>query len=308
MPLKSRMRNPVLHSGDGVALVAPARKISESELSCAIALLEGEGFRVMESPHLFGSCGQFSGTDAGRAADFQWAIAHPEVKAIWCVRGGYGGLRIVDRVDFSPLVRNPKWVCGYSDTTVFHACLQRLGLESLHCTMPVNVTPETAESISVRTMLQALMKGSLDYRIPSHPMNRRGNAEGVMCGGNLSLLYALQASSTDLDTAGKILFIEDLDEYLYHIDRMMLSLKRSGKLARLAGLVVGNLSDMHDNIVPFGKTAEEIVMEHVSEYGYPVCFGFPAGHANPSENRALVFGRTARLSVRDDGVELSFKY
>jgi muramoyltetrapeptide carboxypeptidase len=229
------------------------------------------------------------------------------VKAVWCVRGGYGGLRIVDRIDFSPLAGAPKWICGYSDTTVFHAALQSLGLESLHCTMPVNVTPETAESLSVRTMLQAWTEGSLNYRIPSHPMNRCGNAEGVLCGGNLSLLYALQASPTDLDTAGKILFIEDLDEYLYHIDRMMLSLKRSGKLARLAGLVVGNLSDMHDNRVPFGRTAEEIVWEHVAEYDYPVCFGFPAGHADPAENVALVFGRAACLSVQDDGVGLSIK-
>lgn len=298
------MRNLILHSGDGVALVAPARKISENEVSCAVGVLEKAGLRAFFAPHLFGSCGQFSGTDEERAADFQWAIGHLEVKAVWCVRGGYGGMRIVDRIDFRPLLRTPKWICGYSDTTVFHACLQQMGLESLHCTMPVNVTPETAESISVRTMLQALMEGSLDYRIPSHPMNRCGNAEGVLCGGNLSLLYALQASPTDLDTAGKILFIEDLDEYLYHIDRMMLSLKRSGKLSGLAGLVVGNLSDMHDNRIPFGRTAEEIVWEHVAEYGYPVCFGFPAGHADPCDNRALVFGRPVRLSVQGGGSTL----
>ena len=298
------MRNLILHSGDGVALVAPARKISENEVSCAVGVLEKAGLRAFFAPHLFGSCGQFSGTDEERAADFQWAIGHPEVKAVWCVRGGYGGMRIVDRIDFRPLLRTPKWICGYSDTTVFHACLQQMGLESLHCTMPVNVTPETAESISVRTMLQALMEGSLDYRIPSHPMNCCGNAEGVLCGGNLSLLYALQASPTDLDTAGKILFIEDLDEYLYHIDRMMLSLKRSGKLSGLAGLVVGNLSDMHDNRIPFGRTAEEVVWEHVTEYGYPVCFGFPAGHADPCDNRALVFGRPVRLSVQGGGSTL----
>lgn len=298
------MRNPVLHSGDGVAIVAPARKISENEVSCAVGLLEKAGLRVRLAPHLFGSCGQYAGTDAERAADFQWAIGHPEVKAVWCARGGYGGMRIADRIDFRPLLRDPKWVCGYSDTTVFHAGLQRMGLESLHCTMPVNVTPGTAGSRSVETMLQAWMEGGLRYRIPAHPMNRAGRAEGVLCGGNLSLLYALQASPTDLETTGKILFIEDLDEYLYHIDRMMLSLRRSGKLARLAGLVVGNLSDMHDNRIPFGKTAEEIVWEHVAEYGYPVCFGFPAGHADPGDNRALLFGRNVRLSVQPDGVQL----
>ena len=298
------MRNPVLNTGDAVALVAPARKISESELSCAVTVLERNGLRVRMAPHLFGSCGQFSGTDAERAAGFQWAVGDPEVKAIWCVRGGYGGMRIVDRIDFRPLLRNPKWLCGYSDTTVFHSHLQRLGLETLHCTMPVNVTPETAGSLSVETMLQVLFEGGVSYRLPNHPMNRPGRAEAPLCGGNLSLLYALQGSASDLRTAGKILFLEDLDEYLYHIDRMMLSLKRSGKLAELAGLVVGNLSDMHDNCIPFGKTAGEIVWEHVAEYGYPVCFGFPAGHADPADNRALVFGRSSVLSVGEDGVEL----
>ena len=291
------MLNPILHKGDAVAIVAPARKISEAELSCAVSVLEKAGLRALLSPQLFGSCQQFSGTDAARAADMQWAVDHPEAKAIWCARGGYGGMRIVDRVDFSALRRRPKWLCGYSDTTVFHAHLQRMGLESLHCTMPVNVTPETAGSLSVQTMLQALMQGTLDYAVKAHPMNRAGCAEGEICGGNLSLLYAVQASDSDLQTDGKILFIEDLDEYLYHIDRMMLSLKRGGKLEKLAGLLVGDLSDMHDNAVPFGKTAAEIVWEHVAEYRYPVCFGFPAGHADAAGNHALIFGRRALLNV-----------
>ncbi|MBO4281840.1 MAG: LD-carboxypeptidase [Bacteroidales bacterium] len=286
-----------LRAGDLVAVVAPARKISEAEVACAVKVLEDAGLRVAFAPHLYGSFHQFSGTDAERLADFQWAVDKEEVKAVWCARGGYGGMRIVDSVDFSRLRRHPKWICGYSDTTAFHVHLQRLGLESLHCTMPVNVTEETARSQSVRTMLTALTEGRLDYTFLSHPMNRPGEAEGVLCGGNLSLLYAMQASPSDLQTEGKILFIEDLDEYLYHIDRMMLSLKRSGKLSRLAGLVVGNLSDMHDNTVPFGQTAEEIVWNHVAEYHYPVCFGFPAGHADPAENHALIFGRAARLSV-----------
>lgn len=298
------MLNPILHKGDAVAIVAPARKISEAELACAVSILEKAGLRVLLSPQLFGSSHQFSGTDAARAADMQWAVDHPEAKAIWCARGGYGGMRIVDRVDFSALRRRPKWLCGYSDTTVFHAHLQRMGMESLHCTMPVNVTPETAGSLSVQTMLQALMQGTLDYAVAAHPMNRAGCAEGEICGGNLSLLYAVQASASDLQTDGKILFIEDLDEYLYHIDRMMLSLKRSGKLEKLAGLLVGDLSDMHDNAVPFGKTAAEIVWEHVAEYRYPVCFGFPAGHADAAGNHALIFGRRALLNV-DNEVQLT---
>ena len=291
------MLNQKLQKGDAVAIVAPARKISEAELSCAVSVLEKAGLRVLCSPHLHGTCNQFSGTDAERIADMQWAVDHPEAKAIWCARGGYGGMRIVDCVDFSALRRRPKWLCGYSDTTVFHAHLQRMGLESLHCTMPVNVQPETADSLSVKTMLQALMQDRLTYVLDAHPMNRPGCTEAEICGGNLSLLYALQGSASDLQTDGKILFIEDLDEYLYHIDRMMLSLKRSGKLARLAGLLVGNLSDMHDNATPFGKNAEEIVREHVAEYAYPVCFGFPAGHADAAANHALIFGRKTLLSV-----------
>ncbi len=297
------MRTPILQKGDSIALVAPARKISKEEASASISVLEQAGFHVVTAPHLYGECGQFSGTEEERAFDFQWAMNQPEVKAIWCARGGYGCLRIVDRLDFSMLSTHPKWICGYSDTTVFHSHLQRLGLESLHCTMPVNVTGP--DSLSVRSMLEALTRGSLEYRMPSHPMNRPGLAEGRICGGNLSLLYALQASVSDLQTEGCILFIEDLDEYLYHIDRMMLSLKRSGKLAHLSGLLVGNLSDMHDNAVPYGKTAEEIVWEHVSEYSYPVCFGFPSGHADAQNNHALILGRPACLDVGSSQISLN---
>lgn len=294
----------ILQRGDCVSIIAPARKISEVEVSCFAGILKKCGLKVRYSEHLFGENFQYSGKDEERCMDFQKAIDNPEIKAIFCARGGYGGMRIVDKLDFSALSQKGKWICGYSDTTVFHSCLNAMGLESLHCTMPVNIVPENADSASVKTMIKALFEGSVDYKISPHIFNRCGRAEGEICGGNLSILYALQASDLDLQTDGKILFIEDLDEYLYHIDRMMLSLKRSGKLSGLKALIVGNLSDMHDNSVPFGKTAEEIVLEHVSDYNYPVCFGFPSGHANASENNALIFGRRSVLEVKNKIVTL----
>ena len=287
-----------------MVVAAPARHISGAEAAPFFQLLEQEGFCPLATPHLYGSCHQFSGTDAERAADFQWALDAPEVKAIFCARGGYGGLRITDALDSKEFIKHPKWICGYSDTTVFHQLMQHWGYPSLHCTMPVNVGRENLESLSVRSMLAALMGEPLRYEVQPHPLNRPGKAQGALCGGNLSILYALQGSPTALRAEGKILFIEDLDEYLYHIDRMMLNLKRSGALANLAGLVVGNLSDMHDNAVPFGKTAEEIVYEHVAEYDYPVCFGFPAGHADASNNMALPMGMPARMEVDATGSSL----
>lgn len=290
-----------LKSGDCVALAAPARKISPQETAAFKCALENEGYNVLETPHLYGEFHQFSGTDAERAADFQWALDNPEIRAIFCVRGGYGGMRIVDSLDFSAFIEHPKWICGYSDTTVFLSHLHGLGFPSLHAVMPVNITEQNVASASMKTLFSALKGEKLKYTTPFHPLNRMGKANAGICGGNLSILYAIQGSSSALETAGKILFIEDLDEYLYHIDRMMLNLKRSGILDNLAGLLVGNMSEMHDNAIPFGKTAEEIVYDYVKEYEYPICFGFSAGHADASYNLALPFGVTAKMEVGPNG-------
>ena len=295
---------PFLNRGDVVGIVAPARKISANELKPAIEFLEMNGFRVALGKNIFDKDNQFAGTDEQRAADFQTFLDDPDIKAILCARGGYGSVRIIDKLDFGGFVQSPKWICGYSDVTVFHSHLHRLGYATLHCTMPINIKEEDFYSPNNTSMVRALTGKSLAYNVPSQPLNRTGEAHGVLVGGNLSILYSLLASDSDLNTDGKILFIEDLDEYLYHIDRMMMALKRSGKLANLAGLVVGGMSDMNDNTIPFGHTAEEIIAHVTEEYNYPICYGFPSGHLD--DNMALRLGTEVSLLVTDRQTTLSF--
>ena len=297
---------PYLHSGDCIGIVAPARKISPKEVKPAIDFLETQGFRVAVGKNLFNKHFQFAGTDEERAADFQAFLDDPDIKAIWCARGGYGSVRIIDRLDFTNFMNHPKWICGYSDITVFHSHLHQLGVSTLHCTMPVKIDREDLENMNNRTMIQALTGGVLAYTMPNFSMNRAGTAAGELVGGNLSILYSLLGSASDVDTAGKILFIEDLDEHLYHVDRMMQALKRAGKLSQLAGLVVGTMEDMHnlDPNNPFGQTAEEIVAACCAEYSYPVCYQFPTGHGE--HNVALKLGAKVTLSVAPGGGTLIF--
>ena len=285
---------PFLKQGDTLGIIAPARKISLAELQPALNTLHGWGLQTKLSANLFGAEHQFSGSDAMRASDLQDMIDDASVKAIVSARGGYGTLRIIDCIDFSSFKKSPKWIAGYSDITVLHSHIQRFGIETLHATMPISFAKDDASAESLR---KALFGELHAHEFPAHPLNRKGKAEGQLSGGNLSLLYALQASASETDTKGKILFIEDLDEYLYHIDRMMMNLKRSGKLEHLAGLVVGGMTEMKDNAIPFGKNAEEIIYDAVKDYNYPVCFGFPAGHG--VENHALYFGRKTTLEVAE---------
>ncbi|NTW33931.1 MAG: LD-carboxypeptidase, partial [Bacteroidetes bacterium] len=198
-----------------------------------------------------------------------------------------------------------KWIAGYSDATVLHSHINtNFGIETLHATMPLNFPPDGANNNALITLKNILFGEKPDYTVEAHPLNRSGLAEGILTGGNLSILYALSGTPSDIDTKGKILFIEDLDEYLYHIDRMMMQLKRSGKLESLAGLVVGGMTEMKDNTVPFGKTAYKIIAEAVKEYNYPVCYGFPAGHIE--DNRALIMGRKVKLNITRKSVRLEF--
>lgn len=297
----------LLQRGDKIQIVAPARKISLEELQPAIDYFRNQGVDCYCSDMLLGECHQFSGTDEERARDFQQALDNPEIKAVVCARGGYGALRIIDKIDFSHFKQSPKWICGYSDVTVFHTHINNaLQLPTLHCTMPINMTGKVLQSPTVATMWQALTTGQLEYQLPIHnDFNRCGQAKGTLIGGNLSLLYAVSGSVSDIQTDGKILFIEDLDEYLYHLDRMMLSLKRSGKLSHLTGLLIGGMSDMHDNTIPFGKTAKEIIYDCVKEYDYPVCFDFPAGHIE--DNRALILGGNASMEVSENDIKLKIE-
>lgn len=292
---------PFLKKGDKIAIVASARKISMEELQPAIDIFKSWGLEVVLSKNLLGSDNQYSGTDAERTQDLQDALDDNTIKAIISARGGYGTIRIVDKINFTKFRLQPKWVIGYSDITVLHSHIHNFGIETLHATMPINFLVNTE---AVETMRKTLFGEKLKYEIDKHLLNREGFAEAQLVGGNLSLLYALTGSNSSLHTKGKILFIEDLDEYLYHIDRMMVSLKRSGKLSDLAGLVVGGMTDMKDNQIPFGKTAEEIIMDAVKEYNYPVCFNFPAGHID--KNLAIVLGRSVRLIVGEKETIVSF--
>ena len=294
---------PYLQKGDLIGMAAPAHKIGEEELLPTIRLLENEGFRVLLSPNIFATERQYAGTDEVRCADFQALIDNPDVKAIICARGGYGAVRVIDRLHFDALQKTPKWICGYSDVTVLHAHIARhLQMATLHCTMPINIKSEQPDTPAVHTLLQALRGEQMHYTTPPNPLNRHGMAKGRMIGGNLSILYSLLGSESDVDTNGAILFIEDLDEYLYHIDRMMMSLQRNGKLSGLAALLVGGMTEMNDNKTPYGKTAEEIIAEHCASYHYPVVFQFPAGHIE--ENLAFKLGCAFTVQCHEHGATI----
>jgi muramoyltetrapeptide carboxypeptidase len=294
----SLLQPAYLKEGDTVAIVATARKISEEEVQPAVDILKNWGLNVITGKNLFNQYNQFAGTDEERAADLQAALNDETVKAIIVARGGYGTVRIIDKIDFSAFKKNPKWLVGYSDVTVLHSHLHSLGIQSIHATMPINFI-KNAEA--TKSLQNALFGRKINYTTPASPMNKTGSARGELIGGNLSLLYSLLASNSDIYTKDKILFIEDLDEYLYHIDRMMMALKRSGKLSQLAGLIVGGMSDMKDNTIPFGKTAEEIIYDAVKEYNYPVCFHFPTGHIE--KNMAIKMGCETHLIISNEGVK-----
>ncbi len=290
------IRPPFLQPGDTIGITCPARKISYEDIQPAIDILENWGFRVVVGDTVGKEEHQYSGSDAARRADFQSMLNNKDIKAILAARGGYGTVRIMDDLDFSTFMNHPKWIAGYSDITHLHELLNcNIGVETLHCTMPINMPTNSAEALS--SLRDALTGQSLEYRFPAHPLNKKGTMRGEVVGGNLSILYSNLGTKTILDTNKKILFLEDLDEYLYHVDRMMMAMKRAHKLNTLAGIIVGGMSDMKDNTLPFGKTAEEIIREHADAYDYPVCFGFPAGHF--PDNRSIFMGRSALVQVGD---------
>lgn len=306
--LSSCQLPPFLKKGDKIGFVAPARKVHLKELAEAIRIFNSWGLEVICAPNLFGACHQYSGTDEERASDLQQMLDHPEIKAIVCVRGGYGTVRIIDQLDFTAFCAQPKWVVGFSDVTVLHSHIHNnYHIATLHAMMPLNIV-EGETMLLKQKALQSLKDGlfgkPLHYKIPSNPLNRPGKATGTIVGGNLSLLYALQGSVSDIDTREKILFIEDLDEYLYHIDRMALSLKRSGKFNDIKGLIIGGMTEMRDNKIPFGKNAQEIIAEAVAPFSFPVCFDLPAGHQN--DNRALILGGKACLDITTKNSTLSY--
>lgn len=282
-----------LQKGDTIAIVSTARAISVEELDFAVSTIEQWGFKVEKGPNLHGRYHQFSGTDEERLHDFQQALDNPDIKAILCARGGYGTVRIIDDINWEKFLNNPKWIAGYSDVSVLLNTLCCFGIKSLHSTMPINFSSNTEESLN---SLKNCLQGDLpEYKFKKHPLNVEGDVEGVLIGGNLSMLYSQTGSASSLQTEGCILFLEDLDEYLYHIDRMMHNLRRNNYFKGLKGVVIGGMSDMNDNAVPFGFVAEEIIHHHLKELDIPIAFGFPAGHLN--DNRCLIMGNSVRLKV-----------
>jgi muramoyltetrapeptide carboxypeptidase len=298
----SILQPPYLKQGDKVAITCPAKKLP-IPMTDAVNLLTGWGLEVVLGDTITASFNQFAGDDELRAADMQHFINDDSIKAIFAARGGYGTIRMVDKVNFSSLVNSPKWLVGFSDITLLHAhIISNFNLPCIHGQMPLNI-PD-ASAYSLETLKKALFGEELFYKLNANPLNRTGNVSGILIGGNLSLLVAISGSVSDMDYSGKILFLEDVGEYLYAIDRMLRCLKRAGKLQNLSGLIIGGFTDMKDNDIPFGQTIPQIIMDVVAEYNYPVCFDFPGGHV--PNNCSLVLGKAVNLSVQTQQVEISY--
>ena len=294
---------PYLQKGDTVAILATARKHIVKSMQPTIDLLESWGLNVVIGKSIGLEENQLAGSDEQRAADLQEQLDNPNIKAIWCARGGYGTVRVVDLIDFTQFKKSPKWLVGFSDVTVLHSHLNTMGYKSIHGIMPISLAKASKEAIE--SLRLSLFGQPLQYAIDPHPMNRLGKATCEVVGGNLSILYSLLGSPSAIDCKDKILYIEDLDEYLYHIDRMMMNLKRNGCLESLKGIIVGSMTDMKDNDIPWGKNALEIVQDVTKHYNIPMVFNFPAGHIH--DNRALILGNNVTINVNEKCSTLVFE-
>ena len=292
---KKMITPPFLQKGDTIAIVSTARKNIEDNLKPSIELMKSWGLEVVLGKTIGLYHFQLAGTDEDRAADFQAMLDNPNIKAIWCVRGGYGTVRMIDKIDFSKFKQNPKWIVGFSDVTVLHSHLNKLGFQSIHAVMPVGIPKATTEA--KESLQKALFGEPLEYTLTCDAINHQGKAKGELIGGNLSILYSLLGSESAIDCKDKILFLEDLDEYLYHVDRMMMNLKRNGCLTSMKGIIIGAMTKMNDNEIPWGKNALEIIEDVTKDLKIPVIYNFPAGHIQ--DNRALIFGRQISMEVTE---------
>jgi muramoyltetrapeptide carboxypeptidase len=294
---------PYLKKGDKIAIVCPAKKLPKS-IEPALEVFKDWGLEVVIGQTVQAEHHQFAGTDELRAADLQQYLDDPEIKAIVAGRGGYGTVRIIDDLDFTLFSKHPKWVVGYSDITVLLShLLAHEATQSIHGQMPYNFHDASAESF--KSLHQALFGEQIVYRFESSFPNRSGKAEGILIGGNLTLLIAVQGSVSEMDYTDKILFIEDVGEHEYSIDRMMRLLKRAGKLAKLKGLIVGAFNETGTESIPFGLSTEEVIWDIVKEYDYPVCFNAPVGHIE--DNRAMVLGKEVSLRIKHQHVVLKLQ-
>ncbi len=296
-----------LKKGDTVAIVAPSGVLKNYNgyMLKAKELLKSWGLEVSIGENVFNDNGHFAGTDNQRSADFQLALDDKSIKAIWCARGGYGAMRVIDNLNFEKYKENPKWIIGYSDITAVHNDLHNNKSESIHgimCKSLEKIDVDNNESISL--LKKTLFGEKLSYTIEGNNYNIEGNSNGQLIGGNLTLLHCLLGSESSIDTDGKILFIEDLGEYLYHIDRMLISLKRAGYFDNCKGLIVGDFTDMRKNTTPFGRNLKELILDIVREYDFPVSFGFPAGHGE--KNYPMILGREINLEVSKQQSTINF--
>ncbi|MEZ4797968.1 MAG: LD-carboxypeptidase [Flavobacteriaceae bacterium] len=299
---------PYLKAGDTVAIVAPSGVLNgrDKEVNQAKELLKSWGLNIIVGKNVFNKANHFAGTDNERAEDFQKALDNANIKAIWCARGGYGTVRMIDKLDYTKYKDNPKWIIGYSDITAIHNQLNIEGSESIHAMMCTSLTDDLSEiEDALETFKCALFGKSLNYTIDGSSYNKTGTVTAPLVGGNLTLLHTMLGSKTSIDTSGKILFIEEIGEYKYHIDRMLQSLKRAGYFENLKGLIVGDMSKMRKNTTPWGTSIEQLILDAVSEYDFPILFGFPAGHED--DNRALILGRTIKMTVDKDKSTVVFE-
>lgn len=294
------IRPALLQSGDTIVLVSPAKSIEATHIDFARDFFEQKGLTVLTGEHAYGVHTYFSGTEAERMSDLQQAIDNPEIKAIICTRGGYGCIRIVEQLQWANLLRQPKWIVGFSDITVLHQKALRLGVESIHATMPLNYRENSTEALE--SLWQSLSTGNVHHEWKPNAANKLGEATGKLVGGNLSILYSLLATPLCPDFENNILFIEDVDEQFYHLDRMLQTLKLAGVLDRISGFVVGGMSGMKDTAVPTGWTVEELVLSHFEYRKIPIAFDAPIGHID--DNRAVICGAETRLEVTENNVKL----
>ena len=293
-----------LKPGAKIRIVSPAGKVNEKHVLSVVQWFEEKGYIVELGKHVFAEHYQFAGTDQQRTEDVQEALDDPECSVILCSRGGYGTVRIIRRLNFSAFHKKPKWLVGFSDITILHTCINNQDVATVHGVMPrYFFENDGMPTQSLISLMDVLRGNRIKYKVPVSAFNRSGKITASLVGGNLSVISSLQGTKCELKTDGKILFLEDIDEFLYHTDRMIHQLKLSGKLDKLAGLILGDFSEMKDNESPFGKTIHEIILEAVEEYNYPVCFGFPAGH--DKKNLALAFGREWELSVNEKETALA---
>lgn len=291
---------PYLQKGDTIGITAPAGFMPIEKMQSCIETLDSWGYTVQLGTTTHSSSqNYFSGSDEERLNDLQQMLDNRNIKALLCARGGYGMSRIIDRIDFKKFRKHPKWIIGFSDITVLHSHIFfNYKIASLHAPMAAAFNDGEFNNAYILSLKDALEGKPLHYECPSHAFNKTGETKGQLIGGNLSLLAHLTGTCSDIKTKNKILFLEDVGEYLYNIDRLLLQLKRSGKFEKLAGLIIGGFTDNKDTERPFGKTAYDIIYEQVDEYDYPVCFGFPVSHEK--ENYALKIGAKFHLKIQND--------